>query len=104
MNTKTMNEKRLARVQALSHDLAAIAKPDACWDSIVDAITTLRRATKRVYTMSDNRVESIIVDFTNACQNAASDTRDAHFNRVNAEYIVNALAQIDALVLNEYEK
>ena len=41
---------------------------------------------------------------TNACQNAASDTRDAHFNRVNAEYIVNALAQIDALVLNEYEK
>lgn len=100
----TINEKRLARVQALSHDLAAIAAPNACWDSIVDAVVALRRAAKRVYTMSDNRVESLIIDFTNACQNAAADTREAHFERVNAEYIVSALAQIDALVLNEYEK
>lgn len=97
----TTNEKRLARVKALAHAVAAHAQASD-WESFANEVDALHRAAKRVYTAADSRVNWLVQDFAAAAQNQFNRDNE-WFAAQNDAYVVGALERIDALTLTDEE-
>jgi hypothetical protein len=96
----TTNEKKLARVKQLAHNVAAHARAND-WESFANEVTALHRAAKRV-NCTGNRIVWHAQDFAAAAQNTFNRDNE-WFAAQNDAYVIGALERIDALTLTPEE-